>query len=86
MNRPETNYVAEQIEKLLDEFTFDFQADVLNLALARLPLREADYQAEILRDECLGVLSEAITDSGLSFQEQSLALQEMRESFLRSNV
>ncbi len=79
------NYVAE-IESLLDDFTFDFQADVLNLALARLPLREADYQAEILRDECLGVLSEAITDSGLSFQEQSLALQEMRESFLRSNV
>jgi len=86
MNRPETNYVAEQIEKLLDEFTFDFQADVLELVFARLPKRQREYEQEIDRDNALGDLNSSISNSSLSLREQSQVLRRMKCDFLRSNV
>jgi len=77
--------ITGQVEKLIDDYTFDFQAKVLTLALARLPKREENYELSILRDSALGVLAQAVADSGLSFQEQTQVFNKMRAEFSSAN-
>jgi hypothetical protein len=73
------------IEKLLDPFLPDFQKKTLQKALARLPKRQATYEARIDRDDALGELDTAVNSSDLSLREQITYFKKLKASFIKEN-
>ena len=75
--------LLSDIEKLLEPFLFDFQGEILRQAIARIPKRRAIYEAELVRDNALYKLSDAVDSSGLSLRSQTIYYGRLRRILLR---
>jgi hypothetical protein len=79
----EAENLLSDIEKLLEPFLFDFQGEILRQAIARIPKRRAAYEAELVRDNALYKLSDAVDSSGLSLRSQIIYYRRLRRILLR---